>query len=65
MSEIEINYNLHSIMNIYDEFFLQTPKDIQDLFFDIWEYKPDIKIIEQFLTTHYSGDYLNKKYEIN
>jgi hypothetical protein len=63
MNEIEINYNLKCIMNIYDEFFIQTPESIQSLYKDIYDYEPNIEIINNFLELHYDGDYINKKHE--
>jgi len=32
MSDLEINFNLMCIVNTYDDFFTETPEQIQELF---------------------------------
>ena len=52
MSDLEINFNLTAIMQIYDEFFLQTSKDIKKLFDDIYDTNIPIEKIKEFMNTN-------------
>lgn len=49
MSDLEINFNLNAIMQIYDEFFLQNSEDIKKLFDDIYDTNIPIEKIEDFM----------------
>jgi len=52
MSDLEINFNLNAIMQIYDEFFLQTAEDIKKLFDDIYDTNIPTEKIEEFMKTN-------------
>ena len=64
MSDLEINFNLTAIMQIYDEFFLQTAEDIKELFDDIYDSNIPIEKIKEFMNNNTNEIKLEQKYGI-
>jgi hypothetical protein len=64
MSDLEINFNLTAIMQIYDEFFLQTTEDIKNLFDDIYDTNIPIEKIKEFMNTNTNEVKLKQKHGV-
>jgi hypothetical protein len=56
----EIIYNLRLLRDTYDNFFQETPEEIQRLFNEYYDTYVDIEFIKQFIDSH-SEEYFQIK----